>query len=232
MLTKPNKHDIIFPLVREADFLCQDSPLVCVGKQTVSLTNRRTRAFLLEEDMKVCYKCKQEKSLSEFRQYKSGVNKGYYNSYCGVCSELQKKEYYKKSPWAKTLSRILSRCNNKDNRYHKKGIKNYLSVADLKFIWFRDKAYLLDRPSIHRKDNGGHYTIDNSEFIELLENISLGCSGLSKQVKQLTPDGKLIKIWRSGTIAERALGLSGSRVSFVCNGFGNTAGGYKWEFNR
>lgn len=41
--------------------------------------------------MKVCYKCKQEKLLTEFRRYKSGVNKGYYHSYCKVCVVQDKK---------------------------------------------------------------------------------------------------------------------------------------------
>ena len=48
MLTITPKNDILKSSVRNADFLCQDSPLVCVEKQTAFLTDRRTGAFLLE----------------------------------------------------------------------------------------------------------------------------------------------------------------------------------------
>ncbi len=42
------KNDIISVSVGNADFLCQNSPLVCVDELTAFPTDRRTRAFLLE----------------------------------------------------------------------------------------------------------------------------------------------------------------------------------------
>jgi hypothetical protein len=59
----------------------------------------------------------------------------------------------------------------KDTYYYKHGIKLFMTPEDFKFLWFRDKAYALDRPSIDRIDPKGHYTLDNCRYIELLENI-------------------------------------------------------------
>ncbi len=139
--------------------------------------------------MKQCYKCKQEKPFSEFYQCKSGVNKGVFSSYCKKCTylyvkgnrsgrrkrcnEQSLKHYYKKikkQPWYIHLNYIRSRVSNKDKSYYKKGIKNFLNTEDIKLLWFRDKAYLLDKPSVDRKDNKGNYTLENCQFIELVKH--------------------------------------------------------------
>jgi len=75
------------------------------------------------------------------------------------------KRYLKKHPWARTR-RGRSGSKRKD-RLH---IKNYLTTADCKFLWFRDKAYELKRPSLDRIDPMGDYTIKNCRYIELSEN--------------------------------------------------------------
>lgn len=71
---------------------------------------------------------------------------------------------------------IHSRCNNpnKDNYkyYGGRGIKNYITKEDLTALWFMDKAYLMQKPSIDREDNDGDYTFSNCQFIELAKNIS------------------------------------------------------------
>ncbi len=53
MLTSPPIFDMINLSVRSADFLCQDRPLVCAVELNRSSDRRRTRAFLLEGDMKL-----------------------------------------------------------------------------------------------------------------------------------------------------------------------------------
>lgn len=74
------------------------------------------------------------------------------------------KIYYKKKPWVKTLKGILSGLK-------KRNLKNSLTPEDLKYLWFRDKGYLMKRPSIDRIDNNGDYIFKNCRYLELSENI-------------------------------------------------------------
>ena len=126
--------------------------------------------------MKTCYKCKQEKPLTEFRQYKSGKNKGYYQSYCKGCENVWEKEHKELYPWYKTRQSIMSRLKAKNGKNYEKykHTKDFLSIKDLKFLWFRDKAYLLKRPSIDRINSKGNYELSNCHYIELSENSRQG----------------------------------------------------------
>ena len=115
--------------------------------------------------------------------YKNSENrkeymKKYARENCRHIKELLKQNWQSR-PWLKTLASIRSRCLNKAHHYFKKGIKNFLDSVTIKVLWFRDKAYLLKCPSIDRKDNGGHYTIDNCRFIELKYNKKGGRKCLS-----------------------------------------------------
>jgi len=85
--------------------------------------------------------------------------------------------YNKANPWMKTYRNIMSRMNlPKTHRnykhYHK--IKNYLTPTCLKYLWERDKAYLLNQPSIDRRDSKKNYTVDNCRYIEWKENSDQG----------------------------------------------------------
>lgn len=71
------------------------------------------------------------------------------------------------------LSAIKQRCRH-HARYAGRGIQNFLTFADLQFLWKRDNAQAMQRPSIDRRNNDGHYSLDNCRFIELYDNISLG----------------------------------------------------------
>lgn len=74
-------------------------------------------------------------------------------------------------PWYKTYYAIQARCYYPQCRsypyYGGKGIQNFLSLNDLKMLWFRDKAYLMRKPSIDRTRTWDHYTMDNCTFIEM-----------------------------------------------------------------
>ncbi len=147
--------DTIDLSVRGADLLCQNSPLVCAVEFNRSSDRRRTRASLLEGGM-----FDKAEYMREYRR-------------SGKAYSVQIK-YNRTHPWAKTLKSILTRCNNKAHPYHKKGIKNFLNLADLKYLWFRDEPYLMKRPSIDRKNSKKHYTLENCRYIELSENSRLG----------------------------------------------------------
>ena len=119
-------------------------------------------------NMKICAQCKMEKPVSEFYRYKNRGKYFYYFSNCKKCESERRKVYnpaYRLiHPWANTLNHILYRC--------KRGYaKNYLNTKDLKFLWFRDRAFEMKNPSIDRKNTYGDYTLENCRYIELTENM-------------------------------------------------------------
>jgi hypothetical protein len=96
--------------------------------------------------------------------------------------------------WEKTYFGILSRCRDKHSKYFKRGIKALISKEELKTLWFRDKAYLLKSPSIHRIDNDGDYTFENCQYIGRDFNASLGNSLYQKLKKERIIKDKINKL--------------------------------------
>jgi hypothetical protein len=74
----------------------------------------------------------------------------------------------------KILWSIRTRCNNPNTEsrkyYFDKGIECRLTIEQLTYLWKRDKAGYLKRPSIDRKNSNYHYTVRNCRFIELSYN--------------------------------------------------------------
>lgn len=91
--------------------------------------------------------------------------------------------------WIKTYNSIVGRCNHKDSRYYKRGIKCFITKEELKQLWFRDKAYLMKKPSIDRINNDQHYTHENCRYIEHSQNARLGNLG-----KILSKNGRIAAI--------------------------------------
>jgi len=71
------------------------------------------------------------------------------------------------APWQKTLKYIKSKCGK--TKYNM-NTKNFLTLKDLEYLWYRDLAMFMDRPSIDRIDLDGHFTFENCRYIELAEN--------------------------------------------------------------
>ena len=81
-----------------------------------------------------------------------------------------RKTHPEKFIFGRRLDHIRERCNNASRpmyRYYgARGIKCLLTVQDLKFLWDRDKAANMVKPSIHRLDPDANYTLDNCVYIE------------------------------------------------------------------
>ncbi len=82
----------------------------------------------------------------------------------------QKRLLHKKYPWRNCFRKAKYRCiclTNKDYKYYGgRGIKFLLTLEEIKHLWFRDKAYLMKRPTIDRRNNNGNYKYSNCRFIE------------------------------------------------------------------
>ncbi|NCC60069.1 MAG: hypothetical protein EOM12_03835 [Verrucomicrobiae bacterium] len=77
-------------------------------------------------------------------------------------------------PWYRTWYWIKSRCENKRAKnylyYGGRGIKCLITVDQIKYLWVRDRAALMKKPSIDRINNDRHYEKNNCRFIEQSEN--------------------------------------------------------------
>lgn len=146
---------------------------------------------------KICNKCKKKKILTDFSKYKN--TKDGYNNTCKECykvnwdknrekiAEKRRKQYKDniiqmrkinnsrriKNPCLYIWYGITQRCNNINNKiYGGKGIKNLLTKEECYFLWERDNAKNMKRPSIDRIDNDGDYILNNCRFIELGKNVA------------------------------------------------------------
>lgn len=199
---------------------------------------------------RVCTKCGIEKPIIYFSFRKDKNN---YHSICKLCLNLINKKYRKENknniaikdrirakirkslyPWKGTLTGIKQRCNNPKNcnykEYGQRGIKCLITEEELKFLWFRDKAYSMKQPSIDRIDNDGDYELSNCRFIEL--KINSGRSGYKhcKVILQFDLKGNLIKEWPSIKVTSNELGINYSNIRSVVQGKQKTAGGFIWKY--
>lgn len=78
-------------------------------------------------------------------------------------------------PWYNNLHNARKRCNYEKHCmypvYGGRGIKCTLTISETEKLWFRDKAHLMDRPSLDRKDNNGNYEFSNCRFLEMKDNV-------------------------------------------------------------
>ena len=158
--------------------------------------------------------------------------KAYVKQWCLENKEKIKK-YRKDRPWLTSYNSAKERCNNEKNASYKyygaKGIKLLMTAADFKKLWFQDKAYNLERPSIDRKKVKGNYEYSNCKFIEFLEN---SAKDKRRAVLQCDLNGNFIKEWESQIEANSCLKICNSSISACCNGKRKTAGGFIWRYKK
>jgi hypothetical protein len=150
------------------------------------------------------------------------------------------RNWRKTEPWVKTYYYILARTKHIStlkNKNKEKMIRIYGNVKmlitkdELKHLWFRDKAYLLQCPSIDRIERYGDYEFTNCRYIEMIDNSSRFKEEQMVPVSQYTRDGSFVSNFRSMYDAVKSLGLPKSRVSGISRAVsGNikTYRGYKW----
>ena len=127
----------------------------CYSLSLKSLTGEKCFGWI---DGRSKDKTKRAKYLREWRK-KNGITK-------------KEKESVSSGPWTKTFDRIMNRCvYDKNNSYYKRNIKCLITKKELKALWFRDKAFDLKKPSIHRINHKLDYTVDNCKYVELIDNI-------------------------------------------------------------
>jgi hypothetical protein len=142
-------------------------------------------------------------------------------------------DYKNKYPWKIIWNSINQRCNNPNSTNYKyyggKGIKNSLTQNDTKVLWFRDKAYEMQIPSIDRIDNDGHYEYENCRFIEFSEN---SAKDKRKPILQFDLEGNFIREFSSISEANRYFERTDSHIDSVANGIRKTTLGYIWRYKN
>ena len=184
--------------------------------------------------IKICTKCGVPKKLSEFHKDK---DKDYgVSSRCKLCRRQIQKEHRKKYPWKHTLAHIKQRCKNANSKgfsnYGGRGIECRITENEVKELWFRDKGYLMNKPTIDRKDNNGNYEFGNCRFIEKSVNSKKRNKDNPQGITILQYDlqGNFIKEWASALGAEKELGIARQNIGSCCKGKLNTSGGFVWRF--
>lgn len=143
----------------------------------------------------------------------------------------RKNNYYKKYPWKRVLKNIQIRCNNPNHQsykyYGEKGIKCLITEDEIKFLWFRDRAYNMKKPSIDRKNSNKNYTLNNCQFIEMIDNSN---KSHEKAILQFDLEDNFIKEWKSAMQIERTLKIGHYRIGAYAKGKLKTCGKFIWKY--
>lgn len=110
--------------------------------------------------------------ISKYKKIRSNFEKKYGVSTFSMTEKIKISKIFRDDKRLKVLwSNMMTRCyspsvNNPFKYYGGKGIKVKMTKIDFLYLWNRDKAYLMKKPSIHRAYNNKHYEIGNCAFIE------------------------------------------------------------------
>lgn len=87
----------------------------------------------------------------------------------------------------------------------------------------------------HKDGDKTNNKLENLEYLTIRENaihaIQTGLKVVSKRIQQVDPwTGRIIAEFASGAEAGRAVNRYGSYIIDVCNGIGNSSGGFWWQW--
>lgn len=84
--------------------------------------------------------------------------------------------YRERNPWYDCWRNAHARCEDPRNKNYAalsaRGIKCTLTKEDVIFMWKRDLAPFMLRPSIDRLDANKNYELSNCRIIELIDNVA------------------------------------------------------------
>ena len=106
--------------------------------------------------------------------------------------------------------------------------KNY-NVHRLVALAFLDNPHKLPQVN-HKNEKKNDNNVGNLEWCSKSYNVNYSNHKRSCKVKQLTKDGKLIKIWDSISQINRELGYDISTIVKVLKGKRRSAYSFKWEY--
>ncbi len=82
------------------------------------------------------------------------------------------KNWRKNHPWFQHYKSARARVKYPSHHYYKEHLEFAMNPNDFKFLWLRDKAYLMGKPSIDRIDDKKGYILSNCRFVELSFNMA------------------------------------------------------------
>lgn len=186
-----------------------------------------------------CKECRREIGKIYYKQNKKQVNKKHNKYYKQNREKLLKlnkirhKKHKAEFPWKYILKNIKDRCTNKNRSHYKyyggRGIKCLITEEELKKLWFRDRAYKMEYPSLDRINNDGNYEVGNCQFLERNIHSQKTATLRKKIIFQYSLNDVFIKEWSSISEAGEALNISGGDLSKCLQGKFKQMGGFKWK---
>lgn len=93
-------------------------------------------------------------------------------------ANARKRAYHERKPWVRHICWAKRRTTSTDPRWKSHhGKEHTLTAEEAEYLWRRDGAGEMVKPSLDRIDTSRGYTVDNCRFIEWMENVRLPHGG-------------------------------------------------------